>query len=512
MSETITQPFGKLRSFFWPIHRFELKKIIPMQMIVFLVLFNYTLLRDGKDSLIVPFCGAETIPFLKVWGVLPFAVLFMVVYSKLSNTLSKEKLFYTAIIPFAIFFGLFALVLYPNREILEPTAFAGWMKGVLPDSLGGLAGVVQNWPFALFYIMAELWGSVALSLLFWGFANDITRVKEAPRFYPVFNLVGNVALQVSGVTIVLSTLLMKALPKEQGWQYALNIQMGLVVAASLLIMVIYRWMQKNVLTDSRFYNPDEVKKKKVKAKMGLFESFGYLAKSKYILSLAAIVLCYGVAINLVEVTWKGQLRLQYPDALDYNRFMGYFSFTVGTFTIAMVFIGSWVLRRFGWSSAAMFTPVALGLTAFPFFMFVLLKPRFGVDASILGLTPLLMAVLFGAAQNIISKGSKYSLFDPTKEMAYIPLDDEQKVKGKAAIDVVGARLGKSGGALIQQVLIAVFTFGAIVPYVAIILGGTLLAWAIAARSLGRQFASLTQQRDEERAADEEAAALEPVAG
>jgi ATP/ADP translocase len=62
------------------------------------------------------------------------------------------------------------------------------------------------------------------------------------------------------------------------------------------------------------------------------------------------------------------------------------------------------------------------------------------------------------------------------------------------------------------VLIAVFTFGAIVPYVAIILGGTLLAWAIAARSLGRQFASLTQQRDEERAADEEAAALEPVAG
>lgn len=62
-----------------------------------------------------------------------------------------------------------------------------------------------------------------------------------------------------------------------------------------------------------------------------------------------------------------------------------------------------------------------------FFALVLFSGPLTPTLAAAGLTPLYAAVLIGAAQNIFSKASKYALFDPCKEMAYIPLDNETKV-------------------------------------------------------------------------------------
>ncbi len=496
--------FGKIRSFLWPIHNYELKKMLPMFLLFFFISFNYTILRDTKDTLIVtaPGSGAEALPFLKFWGVLPAAVLFMIIYAKLSNKLSKEALFYVTITPFIVFFALFATVLYPARESLHPTVLADKLQAILPQGFMGLISIFRNWTFSLFYILSELWGSVALSLLFWGFANDIMKVSEAKRVYSLLGIGANIALMVSGPAIIIVSNIRKNLPADvDAWGISLNYLMSMVVFAGIMIIVIYRWMQKNVLTDPRFFSSDEEKiQKKKKAKMSLKDSFLFLAKSKYIGLLALLVIGYGISINIVEVTWKSQLKLQYPNPNDYSTFMGTFSTCVGIITVIMMFIGNNIIRRFGWKTGALFTPIVLLVTGVAFFSFVIFRGELGTLMAAIGSTPIMLAVIIGAVQNIMSKSTKYSLFDPTKEMAYIPLDGESKVKGKAAIDVVGARLGKAGGSFIQQGLIIwLGSLAAATPFNAAILFAIIAIWIIAANSLNKLFLEKTAPSVEDKA-------------
>jgi len=204
--------------------------------------------------------------------------------------------------------------------------------------------------------------------------------------------------------------------------------------------------------------------------------------------MAALVVAYGISINLVEVTWKSKIKAQFPNPNDYSSFMGDFSTYTGAVTFVMMIVSRFIFRKFGWGTAALITPIMLFVTGILFFGLVLFSDPLTPAMAAMGLTPLLGAVYVGAAQNIFSKSSKYSLFDPCKEMAYIPLDQETKVKGKAAIDVVCNPLGKSGGALIQQFMILTFgSLAASTPYLAVVLFAIVGLWIRSSLSLNGQF-------------------------
>jgi len=217
----------------------------------------------------------------------------------------------------------------------------------------------------------------------------------------------------------------------------------------------------------------------------MMESARFLANSQYLRLIAMLVLGYGLSINFTEIMWKSLVKKQYPDPMDYQRFMGNFSSAVGLSTCIVIFFGVHVIRLLGWRVGAMATPGIMALLAVPFFSCILL----GLDSP----ARLSIAVVFGTIQSLLSKTSKYALFDPTTQMAYIPLDDESKVKGKAAIDVLGSRIGKSGGSLIQQGL--VFVFGNILnaaPIVGVIYYAVLLTWMNAANRLSGLFQAQTE--------------------
>uniref|UniRef100_A0A804U844 ADP,ATP carrier protein n=1 Tax=Zea mays TaxID=4577 RepID=A0A804U844_MAIZE len=433
-----------------------IKKIVPLGLMFFCILFNYTILRDTKDVLVVTAKGssAEIIPFLKTWVNLPMAVGFMLLYTKLADVLSKEALFYAVIFPFIAFFGAFAYVLYPMRDAIHPTALADRLLASLgPSFLGPVA-------------------------------------KE---FYPLFGLGANVALIFSGRTVKYFSNMRKNLgPGVDGWAISLKAMMSIVVVLGLVITGIYWGVNKFVIDNSSV--PVVERKKKDKPKLSMGESMKVLLSSRYVRDLATLVVAYGISINLVEVTWKSKLKAQFPSPNEYSSFMGDFSTATGIATFTMMLLGRVILRKFGWGVAATITPAVLLLTGVGFFSLILFGEPLTPLMTKFGMTPLLAAVYVGAMQNIFSKSAKYSLFDPCKEMAYIPLDEDMKVKGKAAIDVVCNPLGKSGGALIQQFMI--LSFGSLAnstPYLGGILLVIVLAWLGAVRSLDLQFSSLAKQ-------------------
>lgn len=382
--------------------------------------------------------------------------------------------------------------------LLHPNAAADWLTKLMPVFFGPPIAIFRNWTYALFYTLANLWGSVAVSLLFWGFANEITTVDEAKKYYPLFGLMANVALIFSGQYVKYVSSLRTNLPLgTDAWGHSLKLLMGAVSAGGAIILALMLYMQKQVLTDPACVDPNKVaKNKKKKTSMSMSDSFKFLANSPYIRDLALMVIGYGMAINIVEVTWKSKLKLAFPDPNSYSAFMGNFSSATGVVTLLMMFAGSKIFKRFGWGTAALITPITLFTTGIAFFCLTLFPAFFAPITAQLGTTPLMMAVYIGAIQNILSKGAKYSLFDPAKEMAYIPLDAESKTKGKAAVDVIGSPLGKSGGSIVQQVLIGIFgTLTASTPYLGGILGAIILVWIKAAASLNKQFTKLNDEME-----------------
>jgi len=95
------------------------------------------------------------------------AIGFMFLYAQLANVLTTQALFYTIIFPFIGFFASFAFVLYPLRDVLHPNEFCDWLLSIIGERFSAPVAILRNWTFCLFYVMAELWGSVVVSVLFW---------------------------------------------------------------------------------------------------------------------------------------------------------------------------------------------------------------------------------------------------------------------------------------------------------------------------------------------------------
>ncbi|WP_255431672.1 NTP/NDP exchange transporter [Cardinium endosymbiont of Dermatophagoides farinae] len=315
--------------------------------------------------------------------------------------------------------------------------------------------------------------------MFWTFVNEITAVNQAKRFYSFLSMFAAVGSILAGFILKLDNVRTNF---DQGLKF--------VIIAIILILVVYNYFTSDIKANPAYYQIEQ-KPKKVKVKMSFIDSMKFLARSRYLMLLSILVIGYGLVIALFEAVQKAQIQQYVKITGDNTIYAGIYSdqqIAVGVLSILVtLFLATPILKR-GWRFAASATPVtALVMTAL-FFTFL----RFGdaLDGFLksFNVTALHLSVQVGLYNVVLIKSVKYVLFDPTKEAVYIPLDEETKVRGKAAVDGVGSRLGKSLASVLVTTMATLLGGGDIAnirtPIVLMIIA-VIVCWLIAVRTLGR---------------------------
>lgn len=476
--------FSKLQEIIWPIEKEELKLFLPMALMMLCILFNFGALRSVKDGLVIPSIGAEVISFLKLWLVLPSSIIFTIIYVRLSNQISFEYIFYIIISSFLLFFLIFAYIIYPNQEYYHPTNEQVERLIYLYPNFRWFIKIIGKWSYAIMYICSELWSAVIINLMFWQFANNIFDTNKAKRFYPILGMVGNIGLVLAGNLLVICSDLASVNPKlllipnmQHQSEMMLKPIIAIIVLAGVVSMCLFRLINYIILNDAVLKYDFNTAKIQAKTSLSLIESVRMVMKSKYMGHIALLIICYGLLINIVEGPWKAKVRELNPNTLDYINFMGRFNIWMGITCVTFMIVGSNVIRKFTWLISALLTPLMFSITGLSFFIFVIFSED--IDFGIKDFNPIYAAVIIGGIQNVLSKSTKYSLFDSTKEMAYIPLPLELRTKGKAAVEVIGTKFGKSLGAFIQSFIFIIMptaTFDSIVSYLLIIFIVIVFLW------------------------------------
>jgi len=490
----ITKTFSFVRKFFFPVKTTEISLLFKLGLLLFCVLFNFSSLRALKDSLVIPLIGAEAIGFLKLWLVLPTALLFTLTYFKLSNHFNLHALFNIFAGFFVTFFLCFAFFIYPNQDQYHLSDQSTYQLIQQLPYLKWFIKLRAKWSYVFVYIFAEIWGAMIINLMFWQLANSIFKTSQAKRLYPMLTLMGSIGLIFAGQTLIFCgeaenlSFLSFLSTTENYTEISIKMLVMLVAFSGIVAMGLFSHIYNYCMSHHISYN---FTPQAPKSSLNVQESIKLIFQSKYILYIFILVVAYGMSINILEGPWKAKLGKIYNTPNSYIQFMGNFNTWMGICSVVVNLISSSILRFLGWTISAYLTPIIIGTTGTIFFTFIVFEKYLTLTFD-----TTFMAIMVGATQNILSKSSKYSLFDATKEMAYIPLSPELKTKGKATVEILGTKIGKSLVSMIHFVAFTIpgVSFENIYPFLMMIFLFIIIIWLTDVRKINQQYKALINEK------------------
>ena len=443
---------ARFREDFFDIRRDELPLALLMFGYFFLVITSFWILKPIKKSLFIEFYDQEgfslvvgglfQMEFLASQAELLAKVMNMVVaagavivFTLLARRLRREQLTYV--------FGGFFVAAYVAYSFLidRPSGATVWS----------------------FYLFGDLFSTLMVATFF-AFLNDSVTPSAARRLYGLVVL-GGVAGGAFGTT-VLAVYIAEVPPSTWLW-----ICLGMTVAIAGLAGAAGRIVRRNpppeIAPDGVDPGRGEEASKKTNAAL---EGARLVFRSKYLLSIVAIVGLYEIVSTVLDFQFSSTVAHYLDGPAIGQHFATVFAISNGVALLVQLVLTTFVLRRFGVTTALLVTP------------FVMILGSVGFLA-----VPVLW---MGSALNTADSGFAYSINQSAREALYTPTTRDEKYKAKAFIDMFVQRFAKSVAVGVSLLVTLVFTDFSSIRWLSLLTVALVVVWALAARYAGRRFAEM----------------------
>lgn len=429
--------------------------------------YVYSVSRVLKDAFVISKQLPASIFFLKFGVILPFSFIITGFMQKLLCNNSVSRIFDRTLIAFALLYILLGVFFLPQAHRIQFEKF--WARDIFADNKMEGKGLVfllpiflifNEWTSSLVYVTAEFYGSLVVQFLFLAFANDVLTAKQCSRFVPLFYVVSNLLLILSGFTNGIYS----DWAKNADYDRREFVIYSFFILSGILTFVMYllkKYLERSVLQTQLFIKTEGVKKKSGKQSATFSESLRLMVQSKFLIAIVFNSLFYYIATNLIESSWKSSLNV----AAVYNN-EDKRTFVQGIMSKEQKFVGLLVvlvlvspianlIQTHGWITVAIVPPLVTFISSFivfgsAFFNF----PKVGGNSNIVfpslfkNWKPNFKLECYGGLFCVgAMKIAKYAFYDISKEAISMQIDGMYRAKFKAVYDGLCGKLGKSMGSL-----------------------------------------------------------------
>lgn len=439
-----------IRAFWGDMRGEELKKFLLLSLGFFFLLGSYAPLKVLKNIVFINTVGSLYQPDVKSLSLLLFFPL-VLLYSKLVDYFSKEKLLYLVVGTYAIIGFILVYFLY------HPTI--------------GLANTTQSkyrilgW---VFYVFVESYISLILSL-YWAFIHDVTTPESARKGYGLLIFgcqSGSLAFIVLGKYLTRDVHLYAT---QTPFVALISVMMFFVVA--IVVFALTHWVNKKELMGYQDKHEAYVVSEDGEAEksVGFLEGLKVLIGCPYVGGIFGMVFFHEVISTLMDYQMLRTVELTYNpgDGSIINQGMvGQFNFDFGLIMqgvscVFALFGTAYFQRKIGVGGCLIAYPLVLGVSICAY----MLNPTLGVITGVM----------------VVAKGINYVLNQPAKEMLYIPTTKAVKYKSKAWIDMFGMRSAKFAGAQVNKVVGLAARFSGFASI------GIIAIWVVLAKYIGARY-------------------------